>query len=140
RVDSHIAKEDRIGSDTQIMLHLAENDLLAAPAMLQDTLEPGMLAHRYFACVAPQLFYECIRSHRNLSCYCTNSSLTGFHPVSQARIEAQRIVPEYFALELVTDILAIDQVRNILAEVALIALMGIIRGPDKRVLVSYLGG
>src|SRR5262249_18005072 len=63
RVDGHIAKKDRIGSDAQIMLHFAENDLLAAPAMLQDALKPGMLAHRYFACVAPELFYECIRSH-----------------------------------------------------------------------------
>src|SRR4030095_7476803 len=140
RVDGHVAEENRIGSDTQVMLHLAENDLLPAPAMLQDALKPGMLAHRYLAGVAPQLFYECVGSHRNLPCGCAYGSLSGFNPISQARIKAQRVVPEYFPLELVTDVLSIDQVGDIVAEVALIALMGIVRSPDQRILVGYVGG
>src|SRR5580765_5069262 len=102
------------------MLHFAENDLLPAPAMLQDPLKPGMLTHRNLAGIAPQLFNKCVRSHRNLSCECAHRSLPGFNPVSQARIKAQRVVPEYFALELVADVFSIDQFGDIVTEVAMI--------------------
>ena len=49
--------------------------------------------------------------------------LPGFDPVSQARIKAQRIVPENLSLDFVTDIFSIDQVGDIVAEIALVALM-----------------
>src|SRR4030095_16214083 len=55
-----------------------------------------------------------------------------FNSRSQARIKTQRVIPEDFALELIAHILPVDEVRNVVAEVALIALVRVVRCPDQR--------
>ena len=61
----------------------------------------------------------------------SNCSLVGLVDASfQARIKPQRVVPEDLALQLIADVFAIDQVGNVMAEVALVAFVGVVRGPD----------
>src|SRR5574341_497507 len=66
-IDCHIAEENRIGAYTQIVLHLAEYDLLLGPAVLDDAIEPRVLLHRYFGCVTPKLLDEIISVHMRAS-------------------------------------------------------------------------
>src|SRR5262249_16262394 len=58
-----LPEKNRIRSNAQIMLNLAQNNLLARPAMLQNPLKPGMLPHRDFTSIAPELFDKCIGVH-----------------------------------------------------------------------------
>src|SRR5207247_6930971 len=54
-VGDDVAEEDRVGADTQVMLDLAEDDLLAGPPMIDDAFEPGMVRHPQSAGDLPQL-------------------------------------------------------------------------------------
>ena len=51
---------------------------------------------------------------------------TFLDPRLKARVEAQRVVPENLPLQLVADVFTVDQVRDVLAEVALVALVRIV--------------
>ncbi len=62
-VNRHVAEENRIGAHAQIMLHLTLNDLLARPAMLDDSVEPRVLLHRHLRGVTPKLIYKFVGFH-----------------------------------------------------------------------------
>ena len=63
-VDRHVAKENRVGAHAQVMLHLALNDLLTRPTMLDDAVEPRVLLHRHFRGVSPKLISKLIERHQ----------------------------------------------------------------------------
>src|SRR6266545_1150291 len=88
------------------------------------------------ASLNPSYLLTFVPQNRSKSC---NRFLFPFlDSFSQPWVKAQRVVPEDFSFELVADVFAGDQVRNVLTEVPLVALMGIIRRPDERILVADL--
>ena|GEM_PF-6826871 len=56
------------------------------------------------------------------NCFCFTLLDTRF----EARIETQGVVPENFTLQFVADIFAVNQIRNVLAEVALIPFVRVV--------------
>jgi hypothetical protein len=60
-VDGDVAEEDRIRPHAQIVLDLAEDDLLAGPLVLDDAAEPWVLEHRHLSGDCPELVDQCIR-------------------------------------------------------------------------------
>src|ERR1043166_226921 len=64
--------------------------------------------------------------------------LESLYAVPQPRIKSDRVVPENLPLQVIRDILAIEQIRYVVAEIALITLVRVIRRPDERVLVCHL--
>src|SRR6266511_3282489 len=88
------------------------------------------------ASLNPSYLLTFVPQNRSKSC---NRFLFPFlDSFSQPWVKAQRVVPEDFSLQLFAYILAVDQVWNVLTEVPLVALVGIIRRPDERVLVADL--
>src|SRR5215472_7062459 len=63
RIDGHVAKKDRIGSNSQIVLDFTENNLLAGPTMLDNAVEPRVLLHGNFGGIIPQFLDKLIGLH-----------------------------------------------------------------------------
>src|SRR6516165_1466928 len=72
--------------------------------------------------------------------HCAQGGFPCFDAISQAGIEAQWIIPENLSLNFVSDIFSVDQVRDVVAEIALVALVRVVRSPDQRILVGHLRG
>src|SRR6266550_891012 len=62
-VRDDVAEEDRIRTDTKVVLDLTNDDLVARPTMLDDSLEPGVIRHEKLARGAPELIDKSVVRH-----------------------------------------------------------------------------
>src|SRR5207247_1983642 len=78
-----VAEEDRIRANAQVMLDLAEDDLLPTPAMLHDPLEPRVIRHEELARYPPELVDESLVCHSSPTLF--SCSVTERQRVSSGR-------------------------------------------------------
>src|SRR5439155_25494800 len=74
-VRDDVAEEDRVRADTKVVLDLTNDDLLARPTMLDDSLEPGVIRHEKLARGAPELIDKSVVRHSSPTLFACRSPI-----------------------------------------------------------------